>query len=76
MKEELRKYMKSGDVYFLSGPANKANRQAVMQVLTGIRLPVSRCGVNALWRGMIEVSSVTGNCLAHQERAFTVWLNS
>ena len=76
MKTQLQQYLKSGDAYQLSGPARKKDRQAVMQIITGIKLPIARCGVNNLMRGLIEVSGVTGSCLAHKERALTEWFLS
>jgi len=76
MKNQLKQYINHGDMYRLSGPANKKSRQAVMQIITGIKLPIARCGVSNLMRGLVEISGVTGSCLARKETALTEWLNS
>lgn len=76
MKKELKQYITHGDAYQLSGPANKQARQAVMQIITGIKLPIARCGVANITRGLIEISGATGSCLAVKERAITEWLQS
>lgn len=33
---------------YLSGDCNKENRRQVLQIVTGERLPLSRCGVHAV----------------------------
>ena len=76
MKTELRKYLNSGDCYQLAGPRYSKQRQAVMQIITGVKLPVARCGVNNLARGLADVSGVSGDCLAVRERNITEWLQS
>lgn len=43
-EQELRNF-----VWNLAGDANKVLRQSMMEVLTGDRLPLVKCGINALY---------------------------
>ena len=76
MKTELLKYMNNGDCYRLAGPRNSTARQEVMRIITGIKLPKARCGVNAIQRGLFEVADIPHNHLAGMEKDLTSWLQS
>ena len=67
-----------GQVYNLSGDANKDNRQAVMQLLTGVKMPKAKCGVNAIMSALMEVSGINGKgeCLRHREIMLAEWLKT
>ena len=76
MKKHLLNYINSGDVWVLAGRTNAKQRQEVMHILTGIKLPQSRCGVTAIRRALIEISNATGPHLAAKERFITNWLHT
>jgi hypothetical protein len=40
----------------LSGDANKSIRQEVMQELTGEKIPVAKCGINAIADAAVQIA--------------------
>ena len=46
--KELKALCPSGRVWNLAGASFQTRRQAIMETLTGARLPKAKCGVNAL----------------------------
>jgi len=76
MKTKLLQYIQNGDCYSLSGPRNSKRRQEVIHILTGTKIPVSKCGVNAIRKALIEVSQVSGGCIAEQNKQIDAWLHS
>ena len=66
----LGKYSKWYDVRDLSGRQFVRVRQALMQTLTGQKLPQSKCGVNALEAEMYKQANITQNCRACMQDEF------
>lgn len=61
----------------LAGKHNAKFRQAIMQIITGIKLPIARCGVNNIERGLFEVAEITDfTCQRDKEDQFYNWLQS
>lgn len=58
------------DIYALAGNRNSKSRQALMLALTGEKLPISKCGVNALTKQFYLACNIVGDCLASRETAF------
>jgi len=58
------------DIYALAGDRNGKIRQALNLALTGEKLPISQCGVNALTSRFHMACGVTGSCIAAREDAF------
>ena len=48
----------------LTGDFNAEKRRAIMEAITGERLPKSKCGINALVPAMVAAYGVAGDCLA------------
>ena len=58
------------DIYALAGDRNGKSRQALNFALTGEKLPISQCGVNALTSRFYIACGITGSCIAAREESF------
>jgi hypothetical protein len=65
------------DPWNLMGPRNKQLRQQLMLAITGKRVPVAKCGVNALQRELrqrIDTSAAT--CQAREPEIFRAYFTT
>lgn len=64
----------------LVGPYQQKDRQAMMEIMTGKKLPIAKCGVNATRKAMIELFNIAteGECIAGVDKrlklALSVWV--
>lgn len=42
-------------IFGLTGPSQAATRQTIMRLLTGVKVPQSKCGINALTAKVAEL---------------------
>ena len=64
------------NLYGLAGAKNKHTRQMIMLELTGDKLPLAKCGINALLDRLYSISGVTGSCMAEREKNLSNWIES
>ena len=71
----LQTFSKSYDVWSLMGDRNKKNRQVLMFLITGEKLPQAKCGVTAIREKLWEIADITnkGYCIADREDLFKQW---
>jgi hypothetical protein len=62
------------DIWALAGHAKASCRAHVLSVLTGIKTPQSKAGVNALREAFYLAGGITGDCLAEKEANFLAWI--
>jgi hypothetical protein len=54
----------------LYGPSNAKRRQAVMSILLGRNMPLSKCGYTAVQKELWKRAGVEGNCIRAREVHF------
>ncbi len=59
---------KPESVGWLFGPKYREVRRAMMELSTGKRLPLSKCGINALMDELYRLFPVEGDCMTDRER--------
>jgi len=64
------------DVYRLAGDSNKQTRKQVMELLTGTKMPVAKCGVTAIRETCWNLVPVQGDCMAARESDFEAKANA
>lgn len=71
----LRKFSASYDVWALAGDSKSTDRQTLMTILEGKKLPKAKCGVNVLREKLWTAAGVIkqGVCQAEQQTLFTAW---
>ena len=76
MKNEVLKYIDSGDTWLLAGKHNAKKRQNLMLLITGLKLPVSKCGINAVNSALYKLAGIdeNANTIRDNENKLTVWL--
>lgn len=62
-----------GDPGNMTGPAAAADRQRVLELLSGKREPKSRCGVNRVERALLNTLSIQGGCMAERRQRVRQW---
>jgi len=75
----LANYMPHGDTSALSGPHNGKLRQRIMLAITGAKLPIAQCGVNALQAAALRyagISATAGTCSRDRDRLLAAWIRS
>ena len=55
------------DIYRLAGKANRFDRQALMSMLLGRKVPQAKAGVNAISRHLMNVNGIQSGCYAARE---------
>ncbi len=53
----------------LSGPHNATKRQSVVALLTGVKLPKSKCGYHVARDAMIATCGIASNCISSEDHA-------
>ena len=61
------------DAWRIAGPSNTKNRQSVMLALTGNKLPIAKCGVNAIRAAMCAAAGINASTLAICEIDHLLW---
>jgi len=55
----------------MSGNRNKELRRQVMLELTGEKLPLAKCGINAIYKTLCDAYNITTGCHAEREERLT-----
>lgn len=65
------------DFWHLAGPASAKKRQAIASALDGRKVPVAKCGVNALraaFHGIADINGrLAGDCIAARDASFSAY---
>jgi hypothetical protein len=62
------------DIWLLAGQPKASCRAHIMSVLTGIKTPQRKAGVNALREAFYLAGGIEGDCLAAKEDNFLAWV--
>ena len=60
----------------LTGPAQADHRSIIMSIIQRKKVPKSKSGITAVVKSLLEVSEVTGTCIADREDKLVEWIYS
>lgn len=64
------------DVWALAGNSKASCRAHIMSTLTGVKVPQSKAGVNAIRDAFHAIAKPEGNCIYAREKSFVAWAQS
>ena len=59
------------DIWRLAGKSRRFDRQALMSMLLGRKVPQAQAGVNAITKHLLNVNGIQSGCMAVRERELT-----
>ncbi|MDX8399299.1 MAG: hypothetical protein R8K20_03510 [Gallionellaceae bacterium] len=75
LKQTINAATHRGDIYYLSGNANRELRRSIMESVTGQKHTLAQSGITALIQTLYKFADIQGNCGAVKQDNFEKWLN-